>query len=252
MARAVVDFAEHRGLARPEAPDFRAIAGRGVEALIENKRILVGNQAFLQESGISAHGSGIMVAIDGQFAGSLHVADPVRAGAKDAIRQFQRLGMDVVLLTGDRAETADAIAREVGIKHVVAEVLPGGKVAEIRRLKKEGRVVAMAGDGINDAPALAESDAGFAMGSGTDIAMEAGDVTLLRADLSGIAQAIALSRASWRVMKQNLFWALGYNVVAIPAAALGLLTPIIASAAMAASSVSVVLNSLRLKRWRFS
>ena len=153
----------------------------------------------------------------------------------------------MILLTGDRSR-AQAIAREAGIEHVVAEVLPDGKAAEIRRLQREGQVVAMVGDGINDAPALAQADVGFAMGSGTDIAIEAGDVTLLRADLGGVATAIALSRAAWRIMRQNLFWALGYNVIAIPAAALGFLNPVIASAAMAASSVSVVANSLRLKR----
>jgi Cu+-exporting ATPase len=161
---------------------------------------------------------------------------------------MRSLSLDVVLLSGDRAGAAKAIAKTAGIERVVAEVLPDGKVAEIRRLQGEGRVVAMAGDGINDAPALAQADVGFAIGSGTDIAIEAGDVTLLRADLKGIARAIALSRATWKVIQQNLFWALAYNVIAIPAAALGYLNPVIASAAMAASSVTVVMNSLRLKR----
>ena len=161
---------------------------------------------------------------------------------------MRRLSLHVVLLSGDRASTAQAIAKTAGIERVVADVLPDGKVAEIRRLQGEGRVVAMVGDGINDAPALAQADVGFAMGSGTDIAMEAGDVTLLRADLLGIPRAIALSRATWNVIRQNLFWALAYNVIAIPAAALGYLSPVIASAAMAASSVTVVFNSLRLKR----
>jgi Cu+-exporting ATPase len=191
-----------------------------------------------------------MVAIDGVPAGSLTVADALRATTKAAVDQFRGLGLDVVLLTGDRQENADAIAREAGIGRVVAGVLPDGKLAEIRRLQALGRTVAMVGDGINDAPALAQADVGLAIGSGTDVAIEAGDVTLLRADLGGVAQAIALSRAAWRVMKQNLFWALGYNVIAIPAAALGFLNPVIASAAMAASSVSVVFNSLRLKRMR--
>ena len=245
LGQAVVELARARSLGVPDAVDFRAIAGRGVKARVEGHEVAVGNTALLE---IADGPEGILVAIDGELAGSVRVADPVRAGAKDAVRRFRDLGLDVVLLTGDRMEAAAAVAREAGIDRVVAGVLPDGKVAEIQRLQNEGRVVAMAGDGINDAPALAQADAGFAMGSGTDIAIEAGDVTLLRADLNGIVQAIALSRAAWRVMKQNLFWALAYNVVAIPAAALGFLNPVIASAAMAASSVSVVFNSLRLKR----
>ncbi len=161
---------------------------------------------------------------------------------------MRRLNLEVILLTGDREDAARKIADEVGIERVVAGVRPEGKVEEIRRLQREGRVVGMAGDGINDAPALAQADVGFAMGTGTDIAIAAGDVTLLRADLMGVARAIALSRAAWKIIRQNLVWAFGYNVIAIPAAALGLLNPVIASAAMAASSVSVIANSLRLKR----
>jgi P-type Cu+ transporter len=248
LARAVVSYAEKRGLSVPEVEVFHATAGRGVEARVEGREVLVGNRAFLAEHGVTAEGEGILLAVDRKPAGSFLVTDPIRATTKAAVDEFRRLGLEVVLLTGDRRETAETIAREAGIDRVVAEVLPDGKTAEIRRLQSEGRVVAMVGDGINDAPALAQADVGFAMGSGTDVAMEAGDVTLLRADLTGVAQAIALSRAAWRVMKQNLFWALGYNVVAIPAAALGFLSPVIASAAMAASSVSVVSNSLRLKR----
>ena len=190
----------------------------------------------------------LAVAIDGVFAGTLSVADALRPTSREAVAGLQKLGLEVVLLSGDRRTTAEEVAQEVGISRVVAEVLPEGKLAEIKRLKQEGHVVAMVGDGINDAPALAQADVGLAMGSGTDIAMEAGDVTLLRADLRAIAQAISLSRAAWRIMGQNLFWALAYNVVAIPAAALGYLSPVIASAAMAMSSVSVVTNSLRLKR----
>jgi Cu+-exporting ATPase len=265
LARAVIELAEARGLKVPDAEDFRATAGRGVEATVEGRRVRVGNAAFagsrnggpgatvpLITPGSSAD---MLVTVDGRVAGRLTVEDPIRASSAAAIRELRRLGLEVVMLTGDRRETAEKIAREVGIDHVIAEVLPDGKVEEIRRLIKTsgasgggpGKLVAMVGDGINDAPALAQSGVGFAMGSGTDIAMEAGDVTLLRSDLTGVADAIGLARATGRIMRQNLYWALGYNVIAIPAAALGFLSPVIASAAMAASSVSVVANSLRLK-----
>ncbi len=251
VGRALVEFAESRALSIPDAQDFRAEAGRGVLARVEGHDVLAGNEAFLKEHGVDGvKGSGIVVAVDGKLAGTLTFNDPIRAGAKEAVRDFQTLGLAVVLLTGDRRDAAEAIALEAGIVHVVAGVLPEGKVAEIRRLQAGGRIVAMAGDGINDAPALAQADVGFAMGSGTDIAIEAGDVTLLRADLAGVARAIALSRAAWKIMRQNLGWALGYNIIAIPAAAFGFLNPVIASAAMAASSVSVVFNSLRLRRFR--
>jgi Cu+-exporting ATPase len=239
LARAVVEFAQSRGLDLPEAEQFQAQAGQGVTALVANHQVKVGRGAA----------TAILVSVDGAPAGSIEVADPVRPTAKDAVAQLTRLGIETVLLTGDRRATAESVARETGIGRVVAEVLPEGKTAEIRRLQAEGKTVAMAGDGINDAPAISQADVGFAMGSGTDVAMEAGDVTLLRADPRGVAQAIALSRAAWRVMQQNLFWALAYNVIAIPAAAFGYLSPVIASAAMAASSVSVVANSLRLKRF---
>jgi len=248
LAGALVEFAAGRGITAAEASDFRATPGRGVEGRVEGHTVLIGNPAFLSGQGIAADEDGILVAIDGKLAGTFTVSDPIRTGAAEAVAEMRRLSLDVVLLSGDRASTAQAIAKSAGIERVVADVLPDGKVAEIRRLQAEGRVVAMVGDGINDAPALAQADVGFAMGSGTDIAIEAGDVTLLRADLLGIPRAIALSRATWNVIRQNLFWALAYNVVAIPAAALGYLSPVIASAAMAASSVTVVFNSLRLKR----
>jgi len=248
LAQAVVEFAGSHGLLLPGVDDAQATVGQGMRGRVENHAVIVGSGFFLEQQGIAANGAGLAVAIDGRLAGTLSVADPLRSTSKDAVAELRKLGLEVVLLSGDRRATAEKIAREVGITQVVAEVLPEGKIQEIRRLKAQGRTVGMAGDGINDAPALAEADVGFAMGSGTDIAMEAGDVTLLRADLRGIAQAIALSRAAWRVMQQNLFWALAYNVIAIPAAALGYLSPVIASAAMALSSVSVVANSLRLKR----
>ncbi len=263
LARAVVEVAQSRGLKIPDAEDFGAVAGRGVEAMVERRRVKVGNAVFAgapaesrRQPGMAAplgSRADMVVTVDGQMAGRLTVEDPIRSSSPAAIRELRRLGLEVVMLTGDRREPAEKIARELGIGRVVAEVLPDGKVEEIRRLIEKARggtgqrLVAMVGDGINDAPALAQADVGFAMGSGTDIAMEAGDVTLLRSDLSGVADAIGLARATGRIMRQNLFWALGYNVIAIPAAALGLLSPVIASAAMAASSVSVVVNSLRLK-----
>jgi Cu+-exporting ATPase len=245
LGKSVVDYAQSRAIVIPDASDFQSVTGRGVEAVVEGRRVRVGNADFA-----GGADQGIVIAIDGEVRGSILVADPVRNGARELVGELQRRGLEIILLTGDQPAAAQAVAKEAGIDRVVAGVLPAGKVDEIRRLQSEGHVVAMAGDGINDAPALAQADVGFAMGSGTDIAIDAGDVTLLRADLSGIAKALGLSRAAWRVMRQNLFWALAYNVVAIPAAALGYLNPIIASAAMAMSSVTVVFNSLRLRKAR--
>ena len=272
LADSIVRFAASRGITPARARQFAAHSGRGVEAIVDEHPVIVGSDAMMREHGVdiaplvgdaarlaSEAKSVVYVAAGAPLAlfGVLAIADPIRATSAAAVRRLERLGLDVVLLTGDNRPTADAIAREAGIDEVVAEVLPDGKVAEVQRLQDEGHVVAMVGDGINDAPALAQSDLGIALGSGTDVAIDASDVTLMRADLAGAVDAIALARRTMRTMRQNLFWAFAYNVIGIPIAAgvlypfFGLLlSPVIASAAMALSSVSVVSNSLRLRRFR--
>jgi Cu+-exporting ATPase len=239
---------------------------------VGGRTIAVGSAAFMREVGaVAAPFSGdetrlagegktpVYVAANGTLRGLLAIADPVRAASREAVERLGRLGLDVVLLTGDTRATGVAVGRAVGIDTVVAEVLPDGKVAEIRRLQSEGHIVAMVGDGVNDAPALAQADLGIAVGGGSDIAVDAGDVTLVRPDLRGAPRAIELSRSTMRTVRQNLFWAFAYNVVGIPVAAgilypaFGLLlSPVLASAAMALSSVSVVTNSLRLRRARIA
>jgi len=270
IAGAIVRGAQARNIDAAAISEFRVAPGEGVHATVDGRAVLIGNLRMMRErnldvgsaeaplTSLAAQGkTAILVAVDNRIAGIVAVADSVKPESSRAIASLRKMGLELVMMTGDNRPTAEAIAREVGIEKVVAEVLPDGKVEEIARLQRDGKIVAMVGDGINDAPALARADVGIAIDTGTDVAIEASDITLLRGDLRGVATAIALSKATIRTVKQNLFWAFVYNVIGIPLAAgvfypiTGwLLSPVIASAAMSLSSVSVLTNSLRLRGFR--
>ncbi|MGI8367808.1 heavy metal translocating P-type ATPase [Priestia megaterium] len=263
LAQALVAGIKNKGIEIQEPLSFEAIPGYGVKATVQERELLVGTRKLMNQykvnidtaleemTNLEQEGkTAMLVALDGKYAGMLAVADTIKATSKEAVSRLKEMGLEVMMITGDNRQTAQAIAMQAGIEHVIAEVLPEGKAEEVKKLQQQGKKVAMVGDGINDAPALALADIGMAIGTGTDVAMEAADITLMRGDLMSIAAAIEMSRKTISNIKQNLFWAMGYNTLGIPIAAVGLLAPWVAGAAMAFSSVSVVLNALRLQRVR--
>lgn len=263
LGQAIIEKAKEKGMQLADSKSFEAVPGHGIYAIIDGRKLAVGNKKLMEREKVALEsfkseietleekGKTVMMAAEqGRLLGYVAVADTVKATSRQAIRELKGLGIEVIMMTGDNKRTAQAIADEVGVDRILAEVLPEGKAEEVEKLKNEGKKVAMVGDGINDAPALATADVGIAIGTGTDVAIEAADITLMSGDLLAIVETIQLSRATMRKIKQNLVWAFAYNVILIPVAAVGLLNPILAGAAMAFSSVSVVTNTLFLKRWK--
>ena len=263
LGKSIVDEAEARGVELLEMRDFRAFPGHGLEAEVGGRKICLGNEKFMAERGVDAPGNidevrrlesqgktVILIADGDSLLGVIGVADSLRENSAEAVAALQGMGIEVYMMTGDNERTAQTIAAEAGVSHVMADVMPDEKAAMVQRLKREGKKVGMVGDGINDAPALAAADVGFAIGSGTDIAMEASDITLMQGDLTGVVAGVDLSKTVMRKIRQNLFWAFFYNILGIPLAAFGFLSPIVAGAAMAFSSVSVVSNTLLLRNWK--
>lgn len=265
LAEAIVKGIKDKGITLFNPQEFEAIPGYGIKAKVEGKNLLIGTRRLMDKYDINAKSAklemetleengktAMLVAVDGKYAGIVAVADTIKETSRNAINRLKQLGIEVIMITGDNKRTAQAIAEEVGIDFAIAEVLPEGKAEEVKKLQNQGKKVAMVGDGINDAPALAVADIGMAIGTGTDVAMEAADITLMRGDLNSIADAILMSKKTIRNIKQNLFWAFAYNTLGIPVAAIGFLAPWLAGAAMAFSSVSVILNALRLQRVKVS